>query len=130
MLVGVAVVVAVGAIFAVGTRTGPSSGGSAPHYPEAGSGVRTLVVAPMGAETMSSASGPLAASLLHGSVPDQPTMATVVSDAKCTPDPMGVSHCTNMLRMDDGSELSVQHNHRMMDTPCLSPGERVLVSSS
>jgi hypothetical protein len=55
-------------------------------------------------------------------------MATVVSDINCAPDAQGVSHCENQLRMTDGTMLTVRHNHRMMDTPCLSPGEHILVT--
>jgi hypothetical protein len=56
-------------------------------------------------------------------------MATVMSDTNCAADAQGVSHCHNQLRMNDGTMLTVQHNHRMSDTPCLSPGEHILVMS-
>ncbi|MGZ4137590.1 MAG: hypothetical protein ACXVPX_08475 [Actinomycetota bacterium] len=62
--------------------------------------------------------------------PAGPMMATVLSDANCAPDADGVSHCLNRLRLDSGSELTVRHNHRMIEVPCLSPGERVLVEPS
>lgn len=124
----VVVVIAIGIAVAVVRDTDTAKiQGNAPHYPTE-PGIRTLVVAPMGSDTMSPPIGTLSGSLISGTVPLQPMMATVMSDTNCTPDAMGVSHCENQLRMNDGTMLTVQHNHRMMDTPCLSPGEHILVT--
>jgi hypothetical protein len=101
-----------------------------PHYPSVGSDVRTLDVAAAGTTEVSPAGGPLSASYLSGTMPAGPMMATVLSDANCAPDADGVSHCLNRLRLDSGTELTVRHNHRMTEVPCLAPGERVLVEPS
>jgi hypothetical protein len=101
-----------------------------PHYPSVGSGVRTVDVAAAGTTEVSPPGGPLTASYLSGTMPAGPMMATVLSDANCAPDADGVSHCLNRLRLDSGAELTVRHNHRMTEVPCLAPGERVLVESS
>ncbi len=55
----------------------------------------------------------------------RPTAAVVETDERCQPDRLGVSHCLNRLRLADGRRLLVRHDHRMADSPCLSPGERV-----
>jgi hypothetical protein len=49
--------------------------------------------------------------------------AVVLTDTRCNPDAMGVSHCLNRIRLASGKTILVVHNHRMMDMPCLSPGE-------
>jgi len=54
--------------------------------------------------------------------------ALVLTDTRCAPDARGVSHCLNRLRLSSGRVVTVVHDHRMMDMPCLSPGERVTVS--
>ena len=54
--------------------------------------------------------------------------ATVLSDTRCNPDAKGVSHCLNRLRPAGGAVVTVVHDHRMMDMPCLSPGEHVTLS--
>ncbi len=51
--------------------------------------------------------------------------ATVVSDDNCAPDEAGISHCSEVLRLDNGIRLSVRQPHDMMRIPCLEPGERV-----
>jgi hypothetical protein len=54
--------------------------------------------------------------------------AVVLTDTRCNPDMNGVSHCLNRMRLADGHLILVVHDHRMMDMPCLSPGEHVLVT--
>lgn len=132
---GFLTVLAIAAIAAVGVVTLVSVGAprerEAPrHYPSADPELRTLLVAPAGTETLSGSEGSLVASLVGGVIPAQPVVATVVSDTNCAPDADGVSHCYNQLRMPDATVLEVQHHHRMADTPCLAPGEQVLVSSA
>lgn len=64
---------------------------------------------------------------MAGGVPSSPTPATVISDSNCSPDARGISHCTNALRLRNGRILTVRHPHRMMEVPCLEPGEGVVV---
>jgi hypothetical protein len=54
--------------------------------------------------------------------------ARVLTDTRCNPDAMGVSHCLNRMQLADGTQITVVHDHRMMDMPCLSPGERVTLT--
>ena len=54
--------------------------------------------------------------------------AVVLTDTRCTPDAQGVSHCLNRMRLVDGTVVTVQHDHRMMNMPCLSPGEHVTLT--
>jgi hypothetical protein len=56
------------------------------------------------------------------------TRALVLTDNRCNPDMTGVSHCLNQMRLANGTVITVVHNHRMMDMPCLSPGERVVLT--
>ena len=98
------------------------------HYPAAGSTIRMLFVDTTDDERVSPPSGPLYASFMKGTMPSHRMMAIVQSDSNCAADAEGVSHCLNVLHLANGSVLTVRHNHRMMDVPCLSPGEHVLVS--
>jgi hypothetical protein len=54
--------------------------------------------------------------------------ATVMTDTRCNPDSMGVSHCLNRMKLADGTVITVQHDHMMMSMPCLSPGEHVVLT--
>ena len=65
--------------------------------------------------------------LVKGSVPRH-MRATVLSDKRCNPDARGVSHCLNQMRLANGAVVTVVHDHRMMDMPCLSPGEHVMIA--
>ena len=65
--------------------------------------------------------------LIAGSVTHR-VHAIVLTDTRCTPDSMGVSHCLNRMRLASGQMITVVHNHRMMDMPCLDPGERVILT--
>ena len=125
---------AVGAI-AVTLATGGSS--LEPVAPVAGDGhssvspaqqgLRTLLVF-RGAEPSPSEGTALRAQLLDGRVPAGRKVGVVLTDADCAPDAQGISHCTNALRLPNGSTLTVRHPHSMAAVPCLTPGERVLVS--
>jgi hypothetical protein len=66
--------------------------------------------------------------VLRGAVHARHMRATVLSDTRCNPDANGVSHCVNRMRLADGSVITVQHDHRMMSMPCLSPGEHVVLT--
>ena len=88
---------------------------------------RTVLVS---SERMPAPSAPgsvLHALLVSGAVPGSTTRATVLSDRDCAPDARGVSRCVNAMRLQDGRTLTVRHPHRMMNVPCLEPGERVRV---
>ena len=65
--------------------------------------------------------------LISGVVSHRMT-ARVLTDTRCDPDTMGVSHCLNRMQLANGTVITVVHNHRMMDMPCLSPGEQVTLT--
>jgi hypothetical protein len=65
--------------------------------------------------------------LLQGSVPRR-VHALVLTDTRCNPDENGVSHCLNRMRLANGHTVLAVHDHMMMRMPCLSPGERVLLT--
>lgn len=67
---------------------------------------------------------------VEGVLPSTRTQATVVSDRNCAPDAQGISRCTNALRLSGERLLTVRHPHRMMEVPCLEPGERVWVEGA
>lgn len=107
---------------------GPGTPGTDSHGRQI-TGVRTVLVS-TGSAPVSQPGGPLHARLLSGRLGAAPMMATVLTDENCAPDAHGVSHCTNRLRMDDGSTMTLMHPHRMSEVPCLAPGERVSVRSA
>lgn len=51
----------------------------------------------------------------------------VLTDTRCNPDRNGVSHCLNRIRLGNGKTILVVHDHRMMNMPCLSPGEHIVL---
>lgn len=51
----------------------------------------------------------------------------VLTDANCQADQYGISHCLNVIRLAGGGQITVRHDHRMANDPCLAPGERVRV---
>lgn len=65
--------------------------------------------------------------LTKGKAPATPTTAKVLTDTNCAADRNGISHCSNILRLASGRAITVRHDHRMMNDPCLSPGERVRI---
>ena len=65
--------------------------------------------------------------LIRGTVSHR-MRATVLTDTRCQPDSMGISHCLNKMRLANGSTVTVVHNHRMMNMPCLDPGEHVILT--
>lgn len=52
-----------------------------------------------------------------------------MTDTNCAADRNGISHCSNILRLTSGRTITVRHDHSMMNDPCLSPGEHVLIRS-
>ena len=134
IVAGVLGLFAVGAIaFAVA----PSGDAAAPSVPSSGKAresvspaqgeLRTLLVF-RDAEPSRSQGAALRAQLLDGRVPAGRNVAVVLTDEDCAPDAEGISHCTNALRLPDGSTFTVRHPHSMAAVPCLAPGEDVLVS--
>lgn len=69
----------------------------------------------------------LSAMLEAGALPDEPTMAEVLTDTECAPDAQMVSRCRNEMRLADGRRIVVRHPHDMGRVPCLAPRERVLL---
>ena len=65
--------------------------------------------------------------LLRGTVTHR-MRAVVLTDTRCTPDAHGVSHCLNRMRLADGTVVTARHDHMMMNMPCLSPGEHVVLT--
>jgi len=65
--------------------------------------------------------------VVRGRMPAHRTTARVLTDTRCQPDARGVSHCLNKMRLANGAVIVARHDHRMMDMPCLDPGERVVV---
>jgi hypothetical protein len=134
LLVIVGAVAALGLIVLV---TAIGNGGSA--APKAGLGnfvagsTRTLrtVLVSTGSEPAPSHPGSrLNVLRLSGPVPSRPSAATVLTDEDCAADAQGVSHCVNRIRLAEGQTLTVRHPHRMMEVPCLSPGEHITVRAA
>lgn len=69
----------------------------------------------------------LNALLISGSLPARPSVARVLTDEDCAPDERGISRCLNRVRLAGGETLNLRHPHRMMEVPCLSPGERIAI---
>lgn len=65
-----------------------------------------------------------------GMTPTRAVVATVLTGEDCAPDAASVSHCHNTLRLPNGTKLTVRHPHRMMDVPCMTPGEHVRVTTA
>ena len=88
---------------------------------------RTVLVSSDHMPAVSQPGAPLHTLRVSGPVPRRPQAATVLTDEDCAANARGVSRCLNRIRLADGETLTVRHPHRMMDVPCLSPGERVRV---
>ena len=67
----------------------------------------------------------LSAKLEHGTMPDRPMMAEVMTDTNCTPDAEMISRCRNVMQLADGRQIVLRHPHNMAKIPCLAPGEHV-----
>lgn len=64
---------------------------------------------------------------VSGSLPGRPSAARVLTDEDCAPNAQGLSRCLNRVRLAGGGTLSLRHPRRMMEVPCLSPGERIAI---
>lgn len=125
---------ALGAALVVLTVVATSDGGDPPPAGPSAQVVgisppelRTVLVADARMPAPSPAGTRLHALRVSGQVPGRPSTATVLTDEDCAADARGISHCLNRVRLASGATLSVRHPHRMMEVPCLSPGERVMV---
>ena len=49
----------------------------------------------------------------------------VINDTHCTPDARGLSHCHNVIALEDGRQITVINTHTMKRHHCLESGERV-----
>lgn len=107
---------------------GPSQAGSVDEPAAAAQAEpRTVLVSDVRPPQPSLPGSPLHALRVSGSLPDRRSEATVLTDEDCAPDARGISRCLNRIRLAGGGTLSVRHPHRMMEVPCLSPGERVSI---
>jgi hypothetical protein len=70
------------------------------------------------------------AQLESGAMPATPVQATVLTDEECAPDAAGISHCKNVVLLEDGTEVVLRHPHDMSVVPCLTPGEPVLLDAA
>ena len=119
-------------VIMVAAVTAPHAGDAATTTPSASAttAMRTVVVSTKADALSDGVSGQLKATLVEGIVPLHDSMGTVLTDADCAPDAAGISHCLNTVRLADGSVLAVRHHHPMARVPCLSPGEKVIVSAA
>lgn len=99
----------------------PPASAPAPHYAQSMVGRTITFVAP---GTLDTQKDHAQVSLVKGSLPSGGSVhrLTVLSDENCVPDAQGISHCLNRLSYGSG-EITVRHNHRIADIPCLEPGE-------
>lgn len=132
VLLLVAAVWIVGVMIAISqttTQATPSASSSttdsAAHYAAPGS-TRTLTFS--ASNVLDSDKNHAHVSLLQGKLPSGITQVKVLTDENCAPDGQGVSHCLNRLSYS-GGEITVRHNHKMADVPCLQPGEVLQVVS-
>ncbi|MDR3494500.1 MAG: hypothetical protein P4L82_07845 [Ancalomicrobiaceae bacterium] len=65
--------------------------------------------------------------LVRGDVPVVGAFVSgvVKTDTNCDPDAEGISHCHNVIGLDNGGEIEVIDNHAMMSYACLAPDQKV-----
>lgn len=65
--------------------------------------------------------------LIQGSAPrsGKPVIGTVTSDTDCDADAEGLSHCHNIIKLADGSQITVIDSHNMHVNRCLGAGDRL-----
>lgn len=89
--------------------------------------LRTVTASLVATDALSLPGQVVTTTVLEGTLPRDPVIATVLTDEDCTPDADGISHCRNRLEVPSGDEVVLQHAHRMADVACLSPGERIVL---
>lgn len=129
---------AVGAITATVIALGSGGSGTSSRPAAASAGLARSHVRPAQTRTlvvyrnvMPPASSPgtvMNAMLKSGAMPTHAVMGTVMTDTDCGADATGMSRCRNVVRMPGGHMMVVRHPHRMMDVPCMTPGEHVRVT--
>jgi hypothetical protein len=127
-LVAVAVMIAISVTAPPLQTAQPVNGTSnAPHYTQ-GNAIRTVAFGKFA--TLDTDKNHALAEIVEGSLPSGTTQVKVLSDENCAPDNQGISHCLNRLSYGSG-EITVRHNHKMAEIPCLQPGEvlQVVVSN-
>lgn len=69
--------------------------------------------------------------LVKGQAPERGTSAsgTVMSDTDCDADAQGLSHCNNIIRLADGSQVTVIDTHNMHRYRCLGAGDRLTLTT-
>lgn len=53
---------------------------------------------------------------------------TVLSDTSCKPDDQGFNHCHNVIKLTDGSQITVINTHVMRRYRCLAHGDKVTLT--
>lgn len=66
--------------------------------------------------------------VMRGNVTDT-VGGTVQTDTDCAADRSGLSHCHNVISLDNHQNITVIDIHNMTRSACLNSGERVLVRS-
>lgn len=63
--------------------------------------------------------------VIQGKAPKGQLTATVMSDTDCAADAQGVSHCHNILKLPNGTQITVIDSHNMHRFRCLGEGDRL-----
>jgi hypothetical protein len=126
LLAATAILVAAAAVFTLAREDEAAvNAASVSEHPVAiPASARTVAVSPQ-MPMPSAHERRLSAMLEHGTMPDRPMMAEVMTDTDCTPDAEMISRCRNVVRLADGRQIVLRHPHDMTSIPCLAPGERV-----
>ena len=68
--------------------------------------------------------------IIKGQLPKtvKPITATVTSDTDCDADAQGLSHCHNILKLTDGTEITVIDTHNMHRNRCLGSGDQLALA--
>lgn len=69
--------------------------------------------------------------MIHGDLPGPSAHAshgTVISDTDCTADAEHLSHCHNVIVLDNAARVTIANHHQMNLHRCLRPGESVWIA--
>ncbi len=68
--------------------------------------------------------------VIKGKLPKttKPITGTVTTDTDCDADAQGLSHCHNVLKLSDGTELTVIDSHNMHRNRCLGTGDQMALT--
>ena len=69
--------------------------------------------------------------LIKGKLPKtvKPITGIVTSDTDCDADAQGLSHCHNIVKLADGTEITVIDSHNMHRNRCLGSGDQLAITS-